>query len=59
MSCPQSARLQTRIFRLPSFGTSRRSIPMRVGRFQVGQTSITRDTGSGAGLEIRPPSDIC
>ena len=33
--------------------------PMRVGRLQVGQTSITRDTGSGAGLEIRPPSDIC
>src|SRR4051795_10012359 len=59
MSCPQSARLQTRILRMPSFGTSRRSIPMRVGRLQVGHTSITRDTGSGAGLEIRPPSDIC
>ena len=30
-------------------------MPTRVGRLQTGQTSITFETGSGAGFSITPP----
>src|SRR5207244_1659876 len=57
MSCPQSARLQTRTLR-GSPCDSRSSIPTRVGRLHTGQTTITFPTGSGVGLSITPPGVI-
>src|SRR5207247_6159794 len=59
MSCPQSARLQTRTFLGPSPLLSLVSIPPPVGRSQTGHTSITRETGSGAAFSTIPPGSIC
>src|SRR5262249_24050924 len=59
MSCPQSARLHTRTFFRPSAFVSRISMPTRVGRLHTGQTSITRDTGTGDAFETIPPGSIC
>src|SRR5262245_40462649 len=58
MSCPQSTRLHTRIFWVRPF-SSRISTPTRVGRLQTGQTSITRETGSGEGFDTIPPGSTC
>src|SRR5437588_3434828 len=54
ISWPQSARRHTRRrTRSPLISFS--VTPIRVGRLQTGQTSITFPTGSAAGLSITPP----
>src|SRR5581483_7664386 len=56
-SSPQPSRLQTRTFtRRPLISLN--TWPTRVGRLQVGQTTITFDAGSGAGLSMTPPGII-
>src|SRR5213078_2394406 len=58
ISSPQSARLQTRTCSCLSL-TVFSFIPIRVGRLQVGQTTITLATGTGAAFSITPPGVIC
>src|SRR5262249_19396752 len=57
ISSPQSARLQPRTCISLSL-TVFSFIPIRVGRLQVGQTTITLATGTGDGLSITPPGVI-
>src|SRR4029077_20991008 len=58
ISSPQSARLQTRTCSCLSL-TVFSFIPILVGRLQVGQTTITFATGTGAAFSITPPGVIC
>ena len=58
ISWPQSARLQTRTRTMPC-GVSFSLIPTRVGRLQVGQTTITFETGTAAAFSMIPPGSIC
>src|SRR6266511_5461832 len=58
ISWPQSACLHTRTRIVLSF-VVRRCVPTRVGRLQVGHTTITLETGSGEACSIRPPGMIC
>src|SRR5919109_418558 len=55
---PQSARRQTRTFSLRPL-ISRTPTPVRVGRRQAGQTTITFETSIGPDFSITPPGWIC
>ena len=57
ISWPQSARRQTRTRTVRPL-ISLNVIPIRVGRLQAGQTIITFDTLTGAGISITPPGSI-
>src|SRR5205085_8365035 len=57
ISWPQSARRQTRTFTFSPL-ISLNVTPMRVGRSQAGQTIITFETSTAAGLSITPPGAI-
>src|SRR5262245_56670812 len=57
-SWPQPSRLQTRTWTISPF-TSRSAMPTRVGLPQTGQTTMTLETGTGAGLSRIPPGTIC
>src|SRR5205814_2089782 len=58
ISSPRCARLQTRTCSCLSL-TVFSFVPIRVGRLQVGQTTITLATGTGAAFSITPPGVIC
>src|SRR5581483_9845342 len=58
ISWPQSARRQTRTF-TGSPLISRNLWPMRVARWQTGQTTMTSETSIGAGFSSTPPGWIC
>src|SRR5581483_9911474 len=58
ISWPQPSRLHTRTRTVLSF-TVFTTVPTRVGRLHVGHTTITFETGSGAGFSTMPPGMIC